>query len=274
MAFRPSPAGAPTPEVFLVRRNLRMAFFGGAHVFPGGRLDPGDRDPDASAWCSGADETGRGMGDLDALEATAYRLAAIREVFEESGILLARDAAGRWAYLASPRESGLDRLRQAVHSGALSLREALRPRGLFPALEALIPIAHWVTPEVEPKRFDTRFFLVPVEGSSGALHDEAEHLASAWMTASAALASFDRREIVLAPPTWRLLKDFESCASWAEVERRARACVIQRIQPRFVQENGEDLLVLPGDPLYPAPLNEQLTPPTRFRRDPDRWQPI
>jgi 8-oxo-dGTP pyrophosphatase MutT (NUDIX family) len=274
MAFRASPAGAGTPEVFLVRRHIRMGFFGGAYVFPGGRLDPADRDPDVGAWCSGADEARRGMADLDALEATAYRLAAIREMFEETGILLARDARGRWAYTSPEGEGGLDRSRQAVHSGALLLREVLQLRGLCPALEALIPIAHWVTPEVEPKRFDTRFFLASVEGASGALHDETEHVESAWMTAVDALARFDRREIVLAPPTWRLLKDFESCASWADVERHTRALVIRRVQPRFVQEDGEDLLVLPGDPLYPAPPDERLTPPTRFRCEPDRWQPV
>lgn len=270
MAFRCEPG---PPEVFLVRRNTRMGFFAGAYVFPGGRVDPADRDADPGAWCTGADQARRAFHDVDALEAISYYLAAVRELFEEAGILIASDRSGRWAYALADEDDSVARQRRAVHSGGMSLRAALEPLGLKPALDALTPIAHWVTPEVESKRFDTRFFVASVEGSLAGLHDDAEHVDSAWMTPSEALARFDRREIVLAPPTWRMLSDFRSCANWTEIDAQARAIVVRRIQPRFVQEGGADLLVVPGDPLYPAPPGERLSPPTRFRREPDRWQP-
>lgn len=296
MAFRSASRG---PEVFLVRRHIRMGFFGGAYVFPGGRVDDADRDAEAAAWCTGTDDARLRLRDLDPVDAVAFHLAAIRELFEEAGILMARDSTGQWAYRArgageagrageADRAGGasgkntqsndeprtLEVSRRAVHTGSISLRAALEPLGLQPALEALLPAGHWVTPEIEPKRFDTRFFVAAVEGSPTALHDDAEHVESAWMTPSEALRRFARREIVLAPPTWRMLRDFATCTTWGEIERQAGAIVIRRVQPRFVQENGEDLLVVPGDALYPAPAPERIAPPTRFRRDGERWEPV
>lgn len=249
----------------MLRRHLRMGFYGGAYVFPGGRVETADADPDAASWCDGIEEAVGRLRDAARIEAVAFHLAGIRELFEEAGVLIARG----W----SPGGDAAD-LRRAVHRGTLTLRQALEPRRVRPALDRLLPFAHWITPEGEPQRFDTRFFLAVLDGaaSAGAGHDEQESVASAWMTAREALARFEHRELVLAPPTWRTLRDFSGCADVPQMVALAGAARRQPVRPRFV---GADLLVLPGDPLYdPASGEEPMSPPRRFRRDGDRWQPV
>jgi 8-oxo-dGTP pyrophosphatase MutT (NUDIX family) len=146
-------------EIFMARRHSGTAFAGGALVFPGGALEA-------------QDEAGAG----DWLE--AHRLAAIRETFEEVGILYARQASGAWPEPGLLAELAAQRGRLA--SGELRFADLLAGHGLRPATEALIPFAHWVTPPERPKRFDTRFFLAALPPFQDGAHDGTELVDSFW----------------------------------------------------------------------------------------------
>lgn len=268
--------GAGAPEIFLVRRTTRASFMAGAYVFPGGRVEAADAVADAS-WCDGLDAARAHWPDLPAAEAVAYHVAAIREAFEEAGLLVARDGTGRYAAEAEDgRGPRLRAARAALQAGDTDLRAVVVGEGLRLALDALLPLAHWVTPSVEAKRFDARFFVARAPRRQAARHDAAETIHSAWMTAADALARCARGEITLPPPTWSTLRDLERFGTVDAALASTRDRAIFRREPRFFEEAGVRLLAVPGDPLYPAPDAERMThvhPETRFLLEGDRWRP-
>jgi 8-oxo-dGTP pyrophosphatase MutT (NUDIX family) len=262
-------------EVLLVKRHHATAFMGGACVFPGGRLEPGDAaaGDDVDLWCDGVDEALMHFRDLDRDGAIQYHVAAIRELFEEAGILLARDWHGRFAHTADPGAAPRFRGdRAALLSGRTTLRSIVERERLRLALDALKPLGHWVTPEVEPRRFDTRFFVARMPERQTAVHDAAETTESFWIRPADALARCLADEIVLGPPTWQTLKDVSAFRSvddligWADRRR------VQRVEPRFFQQQQTSMLVLPGDPLYPASRETAFHGDTRFVLERGRWR--
>lgn len=241
IVLRPS---APHPfEVLLVRRSDKVAFMAGAHVFPGGRVDPTDEAVPAEA-CDGLATLGR-CADLSAADEARYRVAAIRELIEEAGVLLAR------------RDG---RMVDAVTAAAV--RASLRPhesfvgqlaaRGLTVALDAVMPFAHWVTPEIEIRRFDTRFLLARVPADQDASHDDGEMTDLEWMAPADAIARAAGRAINLPPPTWTTLTRLDTFASIDEAWAWAAATPIARIQPGFHQRGDATIFTLPGDPAFPG----------------------
>jgi 8-oxo-dGTP pyrophosphatase MutT (NUDIX family) len=254
MSSFPSPAatvlvlrdGATGPDVFMVRRHEGTGAFRGAHVFPGGRVDPHDGADET--WSDGVDRAGRQLADLGRDEAIAFHVAAARELFEEAGVLLARDRSGAFVSLSTGGDH--DRFRQyrvEVHAHRLSLREVVERERLRLSLDALTPFAHWVTPPVEGRRFDTRFFVTTLPDGQMPAHDETETTESAWITPRAAIAAEARREIVLPPPTWVTLRELEPFESVGEVMTWSARRRIERREPRLVQENGRRMLVMPDD---------------------------
>src|SRR3954464_4008787 len=167
VVLRDGPAG---PEVFMVRRHEGTAFMGGAHVFPGGRVDPAGGDGDDS-WCDGiAHATGQ-LDGLPGAEAVAYHVAAARELFEEAGVLLARHPGGDFVSLAASEDH--DRLKQdrtAVHEGKTPLRAVIERERLRLSLDALVIFSHWVTPPIDSRQFDTRFFMTRVPAHQTPAH--------------------------------------------------------------------------------------------------------
>src|SRR5262249_45791806 len=146
--------GAAGPEVFLVRRHEATAFMGGAHVFPGGRVEAGDREVADDSWCDGLDGA-RHLGTNAPADAVAFHVAAARELFEETGVLLGRHHDGEFAALADPEErSRIRRYRTDVHAARRTLRDVIEAEGLRLALGALVPCAHWVTPPIDVRQFD------------------------------------------------------------------------------------------------------------------------
>ena len=138
-------------EIFMVQRHHQIEFSSGALVFPGGSMDPGDREIAAdSALVPHA-------GGLD-FEAAAIRVGGIRETFEESGIMLARPI-GSDELIAAAQLAPLEPQRAALDEGKVSFADILRQHGLMPAIDCLVPFAHWITPVQLPKRFDTHFLL-------------------------------------------------------------------------------------------------------------------
>lgn len=255
------------PEIFMVRRHEGTAFMGGAYVFPGGRVDERDRE-----WAAKLDLPQRVAG-LDAAESTAFLIAAARELFEEAGVLLARDASGLYLSLAdAPAHERFKRYRSDVHRDAAAFSAILERERLRLALDALVPFAHWVTPPVDTRRFDTRFFLTRVPPKQVPAHDEQETTESAWITARDAIERCRRDEINLPPPTWTTLRELEPFASVDEAVSWARGRSIHRREPLFFEERGTKMLLLPGDPLNPEKPVEECPRETRFVLANGRWR--
>jgi len=254
----------------MVRRHAGTAFRG-AHVFPGGRVDPSDGAGDSS-WCDGLDHAARQLSDLAPSEAVAFHLAAVRELFEEAGVLLARRLAGGDVSLAeTDAQQRFAEYRGAVHAGGRTLRSIADDESLRIALDALHLFSHWVTPPlpIEGRRFDTRFFMSRVPALQVPAHDNRETTDGVWVTPAEAIARAAKREIVLPPPTWITLRELEhhptvdSALAWASARR------VTRREPAIVDEDGERVLVMPLDE-GPDPIRYE----RRFALRDGAWGPV
>jgi 8-oxo-dGTP pyrophosphatase MutT (NUDIX family) len=246
VVLRDSSAG---PEIFMVRRHAGTAFRG-AHVFPGGRVEPDDHGAAEPSWCDGLDHARRQLAELGPMEAVAFHVAAARELFEEAGVLLARSRSGGFVSLAGAADQArFMAFRSAVHAGTLALRTIIVQESLRLALDALIFFAHWVTPEspIEGRRFDTRFFMTRVPEDQVPAHDDRETSDSVWVTAAEALRRARERRIVLPPPTWVTLRELERRPTVDAALAWGAERPISRRQPAIVNDNGRRVLVMPPD---------------------------
>ena len=257
----------------MVRRHEATAFMGGAHVFPGGRVDASDHNADAS-WCDGLDHAVRQLAGLPAGEALAYHVAAARELFEEAGVLLARGGDGRFVSLAgADAHARFKQYRSDVHSGAAPLGAIVKREGLRLAIDTLVMFAHWVTPPIDARQFDTRFFVTRVPPQQTPAHDESETTHSGWMTPAEAIRQSESGGIVLPPPTWTTLRELEPFESVDAALAWARKRHVVRRQPELFEAEGRRMLVLPGDPLHPDPPPAEVPIETRFVFTDRRWRP-
>lgn len=225
---------APPPrsgiEVLLLRRADGPDHNSGAWVFPGGLLDPGDRAPNELALeltdMQASARLGLEQGGL------AFYLAAIRECFEEAGILFAVNAGGDYVSLEAEAGWPTATLRRDVRQGRTSLAALCRHYSLRPAPERLHYIAHWLTPLGRAKRFDTRFFLAVAPDVQAALHDATETLDHVWIAPSDALSAGNARRLMV--PTravLQLVRPFEDCGALARWAAQPREIVVT--QPRL-----------------------------------------
>ena len=204
--------GADGLEVFMVKRHHQIDFISGALVFPGGKVDSGDSVEGIEEFLDGID----GLG----AAACALAVAAVREAFEESGILLARDATTR-AFVDATRLEELSAYRAALEKREVPLVEVLRRERLRLALDQLVPFAHWITPEHMHKRFDTHFFIAPSPVGHAGRHDGRESVDSLWVTPKAALADRERWTIIF--PTKLNLMKLGGSTSVADALAHARS---------------------------------------------------
>jgi len=258
----------------MVRRREGTSSFSGAHVFPGGRVDESDAGAADAGWCDGVDYATRQLGDLLPGEAIAYHIAAVRELFEEAGVLLARDRSGALVALASAGDHDrFNHYRLDVHAHRRTLRDIVELEGLRLALDALTLHAHWVTPSLDgARRFDTRFFVTRVPPFQTPAHDETEATESGWTTAAAAIDAAERRDIVLPPPTWTTLREVERFQTVDEVVAWSRLRRVRRREPKLLQQDGARVLVMPGDPRDSGGAEAGMPCETRFVWADGRWR--
>lgn len=217
--------GSRGPEVLLLRRPSRSSFAAGAWVFPGGRVDESDGDARIARLWDGpsAGEWRRRLEvDTDA-EAIGYVAAAIREAWEETGIVLATGCAGS--------TKSLSRAREEILLDRLSLREACEREAIRLSTADLHYIAHWVTPEAEPKRYDTRFFLARVAVETMCLLQGDELVESNWIRPAEAVRLNGGSALKLLPPTLHTLRRLAVFASMEEMWSTLRDAPVRRILP-------------------------------------------
>lgn len=234
--------GATGLEVFMVKRHHAIDFASGAMVFPGGKLADGDSDPVLMGRHARP-------GNFDPA-LTPFAFGAIREAFEESGLLLAR-AKGDGALLPAARVETLGHWREPLNRGEKTLRDMAETEGLDYALDTLLPFAHWLTPEVMPKRFDTWFFLAQAPADQVGVHDGSESVDSEWVDAQAALDDWEagRRTIVF--PTRMQLVKLARCHSVAEAVAAAKRDAVVDVMPVLDKTSfAEPHLCIPAEAGY------------------------
>jgi 8-oxo-dGTP pyrophosphatase MutT (NUDIX family) len=202
LLVRPAPAGTGVPlEVYMIRRNRGMKFLGGYYAFPGGKVDAADASAASLACCHGLDVTGaEAIFPGDDRPAIAYWVTAVRELLEETGLLLACDADGRTVDAASPALAPLvDELRKRLMGGE-PFAELLASHGWACDLRPLRYLSHFITPRTSPIRFTARFFLCPVpDGQSPRLFTE-ETSEGFWIAPGEGYRRFIASEMAMAEP--------------------------------------------------------------------------
>ncbi len=227
----------PDLEVLMVRRSAGMAFGASAWVFPGGKVAPADADP---LWDDLSD------GSYDHYQ-RSLRIAAAREVFEESGLLLARRNGNE---LDAEAFSTFDSLRADVEADPARFLSLIREAGLRLTLDRLVPFAHWITPSFEPRRFDTHFFLVRCPAAQIVRHDGREAVDHEWVSPGVLLARRREGQAKLMFPTRLNLEVLGRAASAADAEAQARSRTVVTVEPQVQDRADGKVLVIPAEAGY------------------------
>jgi len=241
-------------EVFMMQRTTTAAFASGMYVFPGGRVDDIDGASELDELCDGL--TDAEASDLLRVPkgGLAYWVAAIRESFEEAGVLLARDEHGDFVKLNDPdTQARFAHARHAVHEGSLSLAKFCREEGLRLAVDTMRYVSHWITPVGEKRRFDTRFFVALAPSAQEPLHDDKETIASLWVTPNDALGRAQRGELAMIPPTVANLKFLSPHHTTRDAIMAAQSIGVPTpILPKLRYDGDGRVvgIVLPDDPAY------------------------
>jgi 8-oxo-dGTP pyrophosphatase MutT (NUDIX family) len=240
-------------EVLMVRRHAMSDFAADMYVFPGGGLEEGDCEERITALCEG-------IGPEDAMSiitdapsptcALGLFVAGIRETFEETGILLAREASGEFVSCRGERAARFAALREAARDGRLSFEEMIAGEDLKLATGSLTYFAHWITPELSPIRFDTRFFLAPAPPCQDALHDNLETTGHVWITPRQALQRNESGAFPMLPPTMINLMAIADFPTVEDALHTSAGEEIAAILPKLSFEDGKLRLLLPDDPEY------------------------
>jgi 8-oxo-dGTP pyrophosphatase MutT (NUDIX family) len=226
-------------EVFMVVRHHQIDFASGALVFPGGKIDAGDAlVRDRCAGATDVDDT-----------ALALMVGAIREAFEECGILLAR-SRGHTALITGQRLAALDHYRSELNSGDISIGDFLDREDLVLACDALQRYAHWITPAMMPKRFDTHFYLAHAPADHLAVHDGEESVDSVWISPTDALLGAASGKYTIIFPTRLNVEMLAEADTVATALAMARARTIIPVLPRTERRADGDYLCIPAEAGY------------------------
>lgn len=234
----------PEFQVLMVKRHHQVDFASGALVFPGGKIHAGDHDPAWAEHCSGWEH-------FDA-EQRGLRIAAIREAFEEAGILLAERRDG------SPFDEACDlSVREAVDQGRIAFLDVARELGVRLRLDALAVFARWITPVMMPKRFDTWFYAVRAPDDQVAACDGRETVDAEWIAPAEVLRLAEAGERTVIFPTRMNVQLLGEASSAADAVARAEARTLVTVMPQLEQRGEDRFLVLPAHAGY-GPVAEPL----------------
>ena len=266
-----------TPEVFLARRHDSQSFMAGVYVFPGGQLEASDADIAETILLSARDDFQPHAllqdSTLTRDMALGFFICAIRETFEETGVLFARNASDDSIDFGNAIiQARFAAYRQPLNEGKITLAEIIRQEGLVLMPELLTPYSHWITPEIVPQRFTTRFFLaeMPHHGQN-AVTDKDELTSSLWVTPGEALKMYTAGKIAMMPPTLKTLEEMAKFCAIDELFAAARNRKIYPIMPQPMKGG----LKLPHDHEYSIERYKQPSRPgetSRFLMAGGIWQ--
>jgi len=239
LLLRPSQLGdAASPlEVFMVVRHHQIDSFSGALVFPGGKLEEADGAPSLRARCGGADK-------IDDAE-LKFRVAGVREAFEECGVLLARKRGQRALIGAADLKGIEERWRAKLAKDEASIVDMVEAEDLEIATELMTPYAHWITPTFVPKRFDTWFFLAEAPEDQIALHDGSESTDSVWIGPQEAIEEGKAGKRTLVHATTKNLELLAEGKTVTGAIAAAGARKIVTVQPWVEEKDGKKFLHIP-----------------------------
>jgi 8-oxo-dGTP pyrophosphatase MutT (NUDIX family) len=235
---------AQQPEVLMVKRHYEIDFAAGALVFPGGKAAPADASPDWDAWTD---------GDFGPVQQDA-RIAAIREAYEESGLLIARPRSARGpgaTLVGADMAEKLAPHRSAVDRGEASFLELMRENDLVLALDSLVHFGHWITPDMMPKRFDTHFYIAPAPEWQIAAHDGRETTDAVWVSAADALQQeLDGAATIIFPTRMNLVKLARATSVQMAMNKFGSEPVISVLPKVGKTEDGQPCLYIPEEAGY------------------------
>jgi 8-oxo-dGTP pyrophosphatase MutT (NUDIX family) len=241
LLLRDGPEGI---EVFMVVRHHAIDFAAGALVFPGGRVE------EADFALAAQPEDSPNPDALDAA-AMAFRIAAIRETFEECGVLLARPRDSSRLIDAATLQRLDEQHRAALNAGSIGFDTVLESEGLLPAPDLLVHFAHWITPVNQPKRYDTHFFLAEAPPEQLAVHDGEEAVESIWITPQRALADTEAGNYKLVFATAKNLEKLGRSRTVQQAMEAARTARVVTVQPKGTKlEGNKRLLRIPPEADY------------------------
>jgi 8-oxo-dGTP pyrophosphatase MutT (NUDIX family) len=255
-------------QVLMTRRHASLAFMGGMWVFPGGALADADQSSTSQALLAHAPTASHDLRDLTgtplpALVRHGLAIAAYRETFEETGVLLAQRVDGS---ACDPQQlARIQAQRRAIAEDAALFAPALLDAGLRLDIDRLIYWAHWITPSTgAPRRFDTRFFVVAAPASHEHVADTYETTECVWMSPTDLLAAAKRGEMKIAQPTRYNLEDlrvsFAKHGSLAALMRIEATRRVGAIMPKLAKQEGKTIIVMPWDAAYQDLPGESVAP--------------
>jgi 8-oxo-dGTP pyrophosphatase MutT (NUDIX family) len=241
-------------EVFLLQRHEKSSFMGGNFVYPGGRVDRDDGSMEICSYSKGvtSEEAQKILGGaFSPDESLAYWIAAIRELYEEAGVLLAYDQRGDLLRLRNRDEQEkFSNYRRVLQKAEIGICGIAKKENLSFALDQLRYYAHWITPEARSERFDTYFFLARYPSGQEATHDQKETTAGIWITPREALQENLVGGTVLSPPTLKTLEDLARFKTIDEVYTSLNEAEIPTILPVLTKISSGPMLIFPWDPEY------------------------
>ncbi|MER7537397.1 NUDIX hydrolase [Streptomyces sp. NPDC097704] len=235
--------GAAGPDVHMLRRRTSMAFAGGAYAYPGGGVDPRDEQP--VRWAGPSLETWAArLGLDDPAQAQAVVCAAVRETFEEAGVLLAGETED--GVVGDTTGEDWERDRQALVARELSFADFLDRRGLVLRSDLLGAWARWITPEFEQRRYDTWFFVAALPAGQRTRDVSGEADRTVWIRPAEAAGGYDRGELTMMPPTISTLRSLEAYGTAAEALEAAGEQDLAPVLAQARLEGDELVLSWPG----------------------------
>ena len=239
-------------EVLMVKRSKKPPF-GNLYVFPGGKIDDDDHLKDLENYSDVLDD--KNASELLGLDngGLSYWIACIRECFEEVGILLATRRSGEKLNLEDDEKSKFDSYRKKLVNNEINLLDICVKEDLLLSTANIAPLSHWITPNIESRRFDTRFFIAYLPEKQIVQHDGLELTQSLWINPNKAVEMAFKGEMQMIMPTIKNLQscsEFEVAKDMLDNQKRLTNKDIPPILPKFFKENGNWVGLLPGDDGY------------------------